>query len=429
MKNTPIESTSEQGYNIEHMSPQPYKKSRRKTPMIIFGIIILALIIVSVWLVFFKNNKTSNNTSSSVKEQQTDQASNQNKKRIRVIATGDFIPHDAINQEAKQADGSYEYTQMYGDMKKYFDNSDVKFCNQAVLGGGTEFGISGYPKFNSPTEFARDMAELGCNVINTGSNHVNDFSQDVISASVSAWDGLPGVKAVAGANRSPEEMNKVRYFEVKGVKFAFVSYTTYTNEPSPNGYSVTMYSDSLAKQQLTEARQNADIVIASLRWGTEYSTDVNTAQKNLAPKLANYGADIILGHGPHVLEPVDKIKLDDGREAIVWYSLGNFLNAQLDPPSLFNGIATMDIDPDSKKIQTTEYLPVYMHYEWTAQEKAQGDLMARHNFRMYTFEDGQEALEKSQNNTTFEEQKARITQTLNKLTQIKLISKDEFLQS
>lgn len=424
-----MEQPPEQGYNIEPMPLQPNKRNMRRILIIIIGLIALMLIIATTWFVFFKNYNNSNTTTNSAKEQQNHQTKDHNKKRVRVIATGDMIPHDAINQEAKQADGSYEYSQMYGDMKKYFDNSDIRFCNQAVLGGGTEFGISGYPKFNSPTEFARDMAELGCNVINTGSNHVNDFSQNVISASVSAWDGLPGVKAVAGANRSPEEMNKVRYFEIKGIKFAFVSYTTYTNEPSPNGYSVTMYSDSLAKQQLAEARQNADIVIASLRWGTEYSANVNASQKSLAPKLANYGADIILGHGPHVLEPVEKIKLDDGREAIVWYSLGNFLNAQLDPPSLFNGMATMDINPDTKKIETSEYLPVYMHYEWTAQEKAQGDLMARHNFRMYTFEDGQEALEKSQNNTTFEEQKARISQTLNKLTEIKLISKDEYLKS
>lgn len=423
-----MEQPPEQGYNIEPMPLQPHKRNKRKILKIIIGLIALVLIIATTWFVFFKNDNNSNTTTNSAKEQQNHQSTNQNKKRVRVIATGDMIPHDAINQEAKQTDGSYEYSQMYGDMKKYFDNSDVRFCNQTVLGGGTEFGISGYPKFNSPTEFARDMAELGCNVINTGSNHVNDFSQNVISASVSAWDGLPGVKAVAGANRSPEEMNRVRYFEIKGIKFAFVSYTTYTNEPSPNGYSVTMYSDSLAKKQLAEARQNADIVIASLRWGTEYSASVNTSQKSLAPKLANYGADIILGHGPHVLEPVEKIKLDDGREAIVWYSLGNFLNAQLDPPSLFNGIATMDINPDTKKIETAEYVPVYMHYEWTAQEKAQGDLMARHNFKMYTFEDGQEALEKSQNNTTFQEQKARIQHTLNKLTEIKLITKDEYLQ-
>ncbi len=400
------------------------KKSRLKISVLVLILVVLAFVLY--WFLVRQNSNVVVNDKNSPS---LSTGQKQDKPRIRLIATGDMIPHDAINKEAKQSDGSYEYSQMFGDMKRYFDNSDVRFCNQAVLGGGTEFGISGYPKFNSPTEFARDMAELGCNVINTGSNHVNDFGQDVISASVSAWDGLAGVKAVAGANRSLAEMQKVKYFEVKGVKFAFVSYTTYTNEPSPNGYSVTMYSDTLASQQLTEARQKADIVIASLRWGTEYSAEVNAMQKSLAPKLANFGADIILGHGPHVLQPAEKLTLDDGREAFVWYSLGNFLNAQLEPPSLFNGIATMDINPDTKKIERLEYLPIYMHYEWTAEEKARGNLLSRHNFRLYSFEDGQEAIEKSQNNTTLDEQKERIKQVLNKLTEVKLISKDEYLQS
>lgn len=402
----------------------PKKNSRKKLLVILITVLCITLIGCALYMLVFKKSAgaPTNQTEATAENQES-------KKRVRFIATGDMIPHDAINQEAKQDNNTYEYSPMFGDMKKLFDNSDVRFCNQAVLGGGTEFGITGYPKFNSPTEFARNMAELGCNVINTGSNHVNDFSQEVITASVEAWNGLPGVEAVAGANASAADMQKIRYFEIKGVKFAFVSYTTYSNEPSPNGYSVTMYSDSLAKQQLAEARGKADIVIASLRWGTEYSDTVNAQQKALAPKLANYGADVVLGHGPHVLQPAEKISLDDGRQAMIWYSLGNFLNAQLDLPSLFNGIAVMDINPDTKKIETSDYLPIYMHYEWTAQEKAAGDLLARHNFNMYTFEDGQEALDKSQNNTTFEAQRARIQETLNRLTEIKLVTKDQYLQS
>jgi hypothetical protein len=400
------------------------KKFPLKKSMLVFGVfIVVTVFAIGTYKFFIKSSpNTQSGQAVATKQEETE-------KRVRFIATGDMIPHDAINKEAKQENGTYEYSPMYGDMKKLFDISDVRFCNQAVLGGGTEFRISGYPKFNSPTEFSRDMAELGCNVVNTGSNHVNDFSQEVITASVEAWNGLPGVQAVAGANTSEAEKQKVRYFEIKDIKFAFVSYTTYSNEPSPNGYSVTMYSDEFASKQLAEARTKADIVIASLRWGTEYSPNVNAQQKALAPKLANYGADVILGHGPHVLQPAEKITLDDGRQAIVWYSLGNFLNAQLDPPSLFNGIAVMDINSVTKKIETSEYLPVYMHYEWTPEQKASGELLTRHNFNMYTFEDGQEALEKSQNDTTFDEQKARIEQTLNKLTEIKLITKDQFIQS
>jgi poly-gamma-glutamate synthesis protein (capsule biosynthesis protein) len=415
---------------IDMAPPQPHiAKPRRSRKKLIITVVVMLLICtaaVVAYMLLFKKSADApaeTNQSTSTVEEAPEKA------RVRLIATGDMIPHDAINAEAKQADGTYEYSKMFGDMKKYFDAADVRFCNQAVLGGGTEFGITGYPKFNSPTEFARDMAELGCNVVNTGSNHTNDFPQKVIDASVSAWDGLPGMLAIAGANTSATDKQKIRYFESKGVKFAFVSYTTYSNEPGPTDYSVTMYSPSLAKQQLAEARSKADIVLVSMRWGTEYSPNINAQQKAQAKQVANFGADVILGHGPHVLEPAEKITLDDGRNAYVWYSLGNFLNAQLDPPSLFNGIAVMDIDPKTKKIASPTYLPVYMHYEWSEADKAAGKLLTRKNFSMFTFDDAAAPLKKSVNNTTLEAQKQRITNTLNTLMTIKLLSKDEYLQS
>lgn len=404
------------------------KKSKKKL-IIIVGLTAFVCVLLALggYLLFFK--KTAEAPVNSQQPAASETSKPEEKTRVRLIATGDMIPHDAINQAAKQADGSYEYSPMFGDMKKYFDNADVRFCNQAVLGGGVEFGITGYPKFNSPSEFARDMAELGCNVVNTGTNHTNDFKQDVIDASVNAWDGLPGVKAVAGANTTAADKQKIRYFEDKGVKFAFLSYTTYSNEPSPTPYSVTMYSSSLAKQQLAEARQKADIVLVSMRWGTEYSPNVNAQQKRQAQEVANFGADVVLGHGPHVLEPVEVIKLDDGRKAYVWYSLGNFFNAQLDPETLFNGIAIMDINPDTKKIADPSYLPVYMHYEWSDADKSAGKLLTRKNFSMYAFDDAAKPLSKSVNDTTLDAQKKRISDTLNSLTTVKLLSKDEYLQS
>lgn len=402
------------------------KRSEAKTKLLLFklGLLVIFLLIIGVLIsvLLFKKSVRAPVT----ENQKNSSSDSSSQKTLRLIATGDMIPHDAINQEAKQPDGKYEYSPMFGDMKTIFDKSDLRFCNQAVLAGGQEFGISGYPTFNAPTEFSRDMAELGCNLINTGSNHVNDFSQEVITASVDAWKSFPDVKAVAGANASSSDAEKIRYFSTNGIKFAFVSYTTYTNELSPNGYSVTMYSDELAKRQLAEARNNADIVIASLRWGTEYSAQLNPLQKDQAAKLANFGADIILGHGPHVLQPVDKITLDDGRTALVWYSLGNFLNAQLDPPSLFNGIAVMDIDTTTKKLTDFAYLPVYMHYEWNFPDRLSGNLMTRHNFKMYTFEDGQAALDASLNNTTFDEQRERIRSTLNELTPVRILTKSEY---
>lgn len=403
-------------YQPNNMSKKPNSKKK-----IILIIVAGLFIVFACWFVFFRKP----NQEQSAQNPNSNSTTNQNPQNIRLVATGDMIPHDSLNAAAKQGD-TYDYFQFMDNMQPYFMAADIRFCNQAVLGGGEQFGISGYPVFNSPVEFAKDMNKVGCNLINTGSNHTNDLSQDVISASVAVWDDLDTL-GFAGANRSEEEKNQIDYFEIKGVKFAFLSYTTYTNKPGKNSYGLTTYDAQTAKKQIKTAKQNADIVIVSMRWGTEYSPDINSAQETQSQQLADYGANIVLGHGTHVLEPVKVLKGNSGNQTYVWYSLGNFLNAQLEAESLVNGFAVMDINPETKEVSITGYLPTYMHYEWTAEQKAAEDLLSRKNFEMFLLEDSADYINKSQLSTTTEEQQTRITDTLNKYTNVPILSGQDYL--
>lgn len=353
----------------------------------------------------------------------TDPLMNSKSDNVRIIATGDFIPHDSINQEAKKSNGSYDYSGMMSKMAPIFAKADVRFCNQATPAGGTKFGISGYPIFNAPFEFTRDMARLGCNLINIGTNHSNDKGQSVIDAQRGEWDKQPNILAVAGANRSTSEQQKINYFTVKGVKFSFLSYVTYSNTKNMTSYGVNMFNQITAKSQLAEARKNSDIIIVSMRWGTEYSSGINAEQTADGQFLADNGADIIFGHGPHSLEPVKKLTGQNGRSTYVWYSLGNFLNAQLEVESLFSGLAYIDIDTSTKLISSVSYLPIYMHYDWSASEAAAQTLLARRNHNLYLLENTNDALLVSQQlKTTVAEQKARITKLLNQYIQLPIQS-------
>jgi hypothetical protein len=214
---------------------------------------------------------------------------------------------------------------------------------------------------------------------------------------------------------------------VKGVKIAFLSYTTYTNNAAITPHGINMYSDALATAQVGEARKNADIVIVSMRWGTEYSPDVNAQQDAIAQTLTNLGADVILGHGPHVLEPVKKLKNADGsRESTVWYSLGNFLNTQIETEALIGGFAVMDFDAATKTVTNIAFMPTYMHYEWTAADKRSNNLLARKNLTMVPLDQATELLAKSLMGTTVQAQTARVSGILNKYTPVKIISSAEY---
>lgn len=346
---------------------------------------------------------------------------------IRLVATGDMIAHDSVNANAKKSDGSYDYASLMSGMKPYFEKADIRFCNQATPAGGEPFGISGYPVFNAPIDFARGIEGVGCNLINIGTNHTNDKGQGLIDATVAAWDNRKGILAVSGANRSLGEQNQSRTFTVKGLKFAFLSYTTYTNNAAVTPHGINMYTDAIATAQVAEAKKNADFVIVSMRWGTEYSADINGQQEAIAQTLTNLGADVILGHGPHVLEPVKKMKSTDGtKESTVWFSLGNFLNTQVETEALIGGFAVMDIDAATKKVATTSFMPTYMHYEWTAAEKRANNLLARKNLQMIALDLARDLMAKSTTGTTVEAQTGRITGVLNKYTEVKILSSSQY---
>lgn len=327
--------------------------------------------------------------------------------RVTVSAMGDMLPHDAVNQAALQADGTYNYTQFLTDLEPLIADSGIVFCNQEVASAGASLGISGYPSFNAPEKFAQDLSTFGCNAVNTATNHSNDRGQAGIDGTRAVWDGLKPL-LISGANRSVEEQNTVTFTEVNGIRFALVSFAEYSNNALSNDFSVNFYgNDALVTALMTQARANADVVLVSMHWGTEYSNGVNDNQRAAAAKVAGLGADVIIGTGPHVLEPVEWIPGANGKQTLVWYSIGNLLSTQLEISQLIGGIAQFDAvkQPDGTvSIETPSFIPTYMHYEWTPEQAAAQDLLARHNLHVYPLSASADSLSRSLFGTTVEAQ-------------------------
>lgn len=302
-------------------------------------------------------------------------------KAVSVIAMGDMLPHDSVNANALRADGSYDYSPFFTGIKPQLDAADVTFCNLEVPTAGSEFGISGYPTFNAPTEFARDLhGAAGCDLVNTATNHTADKGAAGIAATRAAWDALQP-SYVSGANRSAEEQRTVPVVEKGGIKIALVSFAEYSNAPI-DGVSLNLMSnDALVQELMTKARAAADVVIVSAHWGTEDSHEVNDQQRGFAQKVANLGADVIVGTGPHVLQPVTWLNREGGGKTLVWYSIGNMLNTQLTLDQRTGVIAGFELVRDGSSVQVTKptAMLTYMHYDWTAAQETANDLAARKN--------------------------------------------------
>lgn len=336
--------------------------------------------------------------------------------RLRFAAMGDMLAHDTIIANAKTTN-SYDFGVYFQKIRPLYKDADVVFCNQEGLSSGQAYGISGYPAFNAPTEFASALKDsAGCNLINLANNHIGDKGVAATNATIDLWKQLHPL-AMSGANKTAGDQQQVSYVEVKGVKVGFVSFADFNNNTETPAYSVNLYHDeALVRKLVTEARNQADLVIVSMHWGTEDSAMVNADQRAQVDLLASLGVDTIIGTGPHVLQKVEKVNRPDGGHMVVWYSLGNMLSSQLNIPELFSGIARFDIvkSADSTiKIENLTFQPTYMHYEWTADEKARGDLLARRNVMIYPLsETAEQPLARSQLKTTVEAQRRYISETL-----------------
>ena len=222
---------------------QPFYKSKK------LAVVFLALIIILIsWLVLLGTSSSPVNGTNHLSISPD----------IRLIATGDWIAHTSVDNAALQANGSYNFMPMVSDFLPIFKAADIRFCNDPILNGGKSLGISGYPKFNSPTSFVADMGKLGCNLVNLASNHSFDFTQANINNSVTAWQKVPHMLAFAGENQNQAQHDAIRYFTLKGVKFAFLAYTTYINSDATtlNSYGLNIYSNSFASRQIAQAKHS-----------------------------------------------------------------------------------------------------------------------------------------------------------------------------
>ncbi len=430
---TPAERSEQPSFLSELSAPatprKATKKSKKRKGLRVFLLVIVLLALAggAAFVLrhkFFKKSPVPASPAKAASETAAPQPTG----TIRLVATGDNLAFDSINSAAKKADGSYDYLPMMAEFKPFFDKSDIRLCNETTPGGGDKNGlaISGYPSFNAPIAWSTSFAGLGCNVMNLASDRTNDKGQPAIDAMVDTWSAQKNILAFAGANHSAEEQAKIRYFTVKGLKFAYLAYTTTVASKPSSAYGVNQYSDDLANKQIAEAHKNANLVIVSMNWGTENNAEINADQDRIAQNLANQNADVIIGGGPHVLQPAKVLSGKAGHQTLAWFSLGNFLNSELPLDNLIGGMAVMDFDVASQQIKDPKLLPIYMHYEWTPQQKAAGTINARHDFKLYPLDQAGTVLARSQNNTTVQAQTDRVTAIITKFAPIKVIKSTEF---
>ncbi|MDR0374543.1 MAG: CapA family protein [Treponema sp.] len=285
---------------------------------------------------------------------------------LDIVAVGDNLYHDPMIALIIKQD-PVDPSDFYSEIAPLIENADIAFVNQETVLAGKDFGYSGYPQFNTPQIVGDALIATGFNVVNHATNHIMDKGEKAVFATMDFWDSHPEI-ACLGVYRSEEASGNPMIIEKNNIKIGFLSYTYGTNWlplPKSKPYLVSLINDQRIIKDLAALRPNCDLLIVSMHWGEEYRLQQNKEQERLAQLLADHKADIIIGHHPHVLEPAVFLAGKEGNTTFCVYSLGNFLSAQAESPTLLGGMLTLRIKKHEGaiSIESAGVLPLVTHYE------------------------------------------------------------------
>ncbi len=282
---------------------------------------------------------------------------------ITFAACGDNLINSYIYNQAKARgkNGKYDFSFCYDKVKDFFMNTDLNWINQETLVTDT-IKPSTFPRFSSPGDVARALYDDNFRVFSLANNHSYDQKDEGLSETVKFWKSMPDDVVTSGISGvKNDSYKKISIKTVNDVKFAFLSYTYGTNGMSVSGSSkyrvIYLNQTDTIKKQIKLARKKADVVIVSCHWGDEDRHYVTDSQRSMAKKLAKWGADLIIGTHPHVVQTAEWIKTG-GRKTFCVYSLGNFISGQSKADNLIGTVLSLTFRSEEDMLNDTRTVSI-----------------------------------------------------------------------
>ena len=311
----------------------------------------------------------SDESSGAVSESKPEEQSSEPEPRYvtaTIAAVGDNLIHDTLyNQAGRRTGGSgYDFLPVYDNVAELIAQADIAVINQETPLSKSN-PPSTYPMFNCPTEMAGQLAQLGFDVVNIANNHMLDKFAAGLAETLELLRSTDGL-TVTGGYLDEGEWDDIPVLERGGITFAFLGYTQHTNgiqlPAGKEGMIIYTENEAAVQRQIEKARQLADVVVVSAHWGEEYTHTPTAYQKSFAKKLADWGADVVIGHHPHVIQPYERVG-----NTLVIYSLGNFVSAQARPATMIGAMARISVTKETVsgviEISDPEITPIITQYD------------------------------------------------------------------
>lgn len=291
-------------------------RARKIIGMDIFLILLLFLVLIIVNITDSSvktSGKTKENadTKQTSESQDTDAGENTEERTapvtITVSAAGDctlgtdefFSWEDSLPAKYEET-GDFSY--FFQNVNPVFSKDDVTIVNFEGTLTDSEYRADKQFAFKADKSYVNILTEGSVEAVNLANNHSKDYGEESYTDTIAALDEA-GI-ANFGYDRTA-------MMEIKGVKVGLVG--TYV---LAEGIGV---KDSMVTNIQSLKAQGAQLVIVSFHWGEEKAAYPEEVQKELAHAAVDQGADLVIGHHPHVLQGIEKY---NGRNIV--YSLGNF---------------------------------------------------------------------------------------------------------
>ncbi|MFO7526054.1 MAG: CapA family protein [Ignavibacteriaceae bacterium] len=286
---------------------------------------------------------------------------------VTVSFVGDLMCHSTQFNYAKVENDSFDFRPVYREIKNVLAYADFTIGNLETVTAGRSASYSGYPFFNSPDDFIVALKDAGFDLLITSNNHSLDKGEKGVLRTIEQIK-LNNLQ-YTGTFNSESDRDSIRVVDLNGIKIAILSYTYGTNGiPKPKGkdYIVNLIDYSLIESDIKKARTNTELVLVYFHFGEEYQRLPNQYQKDVVNNTIIFGADIIIGSHPHVIQPVDYYKTSESKleNGFIAYSLGNFISNQRwrysDAGVILNIELTKNFTTDSIFISDVNYIPTWV---------------------------------------------------------------------
>lgn len=261
---------------------------------------------------------------------------------VSLVFVGDIMLARAVGQRMEIENDFYWPFRLLGDYVRDFDLA-VGNLESVISDKGANVG-SIY-SFRADPRVASPLASAGFDILSVANNHAWDYGRAAFEDSLNRikTNGMDYV----GGGFNFDEAHGGLIKEVNGTKIAFLAYTNL----APNGIGAALDQSGISvtdlehlEKDVKALKEKSDVVAVLFHWGEEYQTVHNSYQETVAKKAIAAGADIVVGHHPHVRQEITR----EG-ESWIAYSLGNFIFDQSFSMETMTGLA-LEVEIRDKKI-------------------------------------------------------------------------------